>query len=107
MALSTASRTCLRAASRCTALQVRAVSTTPALRDAASSTYSSPFQGETKGTQIPDFGKYKSSNQNGNKLFSYFTVGTMGAISAAAGKSTVEGECDAACVRCVQGSLTG
>lgn len=43
-------------------------------------------------TQIPDFSKYRSSSSEGsNKLFSYFMVGTMGALSAAAAKATVQG----------------
>lgn len=43
-------------------------------------------------TQIPDFSKYKTkSSESSNKLFSYFMVGTMGALSAAAAKATVQG----------------
>ena len=49
--------------------------------------------GSDKGSSIPDFGKYMSSSkgENKNKLFSYFMVGTMGALSAAGAKSTVQG----------------
>jgi ubiquinol-cytochrome c reductase iron-sulfur subunit len=94
--LSTASRLCLRSAARPapTAVAIRAISTT-AMRPAGGATasgYSSPFKGETKGSQIPDFGAYVSSKgENKNKLFSYFMVGTMGAITAAGAKSTVQG----------------
>jgi hypothetical protein len=48
--------------------------------------------GSDKGSSIPDFGKYMSKKGEGNnKLFSYFMVGTMGALSAAGAKSTVQG----------------
>lgn len=73
---------------------VRAMSSSPALRDAAaSSTYESPFRGESKSTRMPDFSKYMSKGSGGqNALFSYFMVGTLGAISAAGAKSTIQGE---------------
>lgn len=71
------------------AAAARALSTTPQL-DAAGS-YSSPFRGETKGSKIPDFSKYAaSSSYNTNLIFQYFMVGTMGAITAAGAKSTVQ-----------------
>lgn len=48
--------------------------------------------GGSKGSSIPDFGKYMSNKGEGkNKVFSYFMVGTMGALSAAGAKSTVQG----------------
>ncbi|KAK9771252.1 putative Cytochrome b-c1 complex subunit Rieske [Seiridium cardinale] len=69
---------------------VRALSTSTSLRDAAGS-YSSPFKGEQKSTKVPDFSKYASkSGLNTNSLLSYFMVGTMGAITAAGAKSTVQ-----------------
>ena len=69
----------------------RSLTTTPQ-RDAASGTYSSPFKGETRGSKIPDFSKYRAKNSAGtNLLFQYFMVGTMGAITAAGAKSTVHG----------------
>ncbi|KAL2193662.1 Rieske [2Fe-2S] iron-sulfur domain-containing protein [Corynascus similis CBS 632.67] len=68
---------------------VRAVSTTPALRE-SSSTYESPFKGESK-NKVPDFSKYMSKGSaSSNALFSYFMVGTLGAISAAGAKSTIQ-----------------
>ncbi|KAM5375270.1 hypothetical protein ACJZ2D_006099 [Fusarium nematophilum] len=91
--LATASRVCLRAAARPAVPAVRALSTTAVRPDsaAASAAYSSPFKGETKGSKIPDFGKYVSNNGEGkNKLISYFMVGALGAVSAAGAKSTVQ-----------------
>ncbi|KAI1856762.1 hypothetical protein JX265_011403 [Neoarthrinium moseri] len=67
----------------------RAFSASTAVRDAGS--YSSPFKGEQKSTQIPDWTKYASKGSwNTNSLVSYFMVGTMGAITAAGAKSTVQ-----------------
>jgi ubiquinol-cytochrome c reductase iron-sulfur subunit len=72
-----------------TATAVRAMSSTPALRDSSSS-YQSPFKGESK-TKVPDFSKYMSKGSGStNALFSYFMVGTLGAISAAGAKSTIQ-----------------
>ncbi|KAL6872968.1 ubiquinol cytochrome reductase [Trichoderma novae-zelandiae] len=94
--LATASRLCLRSATAATKPAVRALSST-AVRQAGdapgAASYSSPFKlkGESKGSQVPDFGKYLSKgNETTNKLFSYFMVGTMGAITAAGAKSTVQ-----------------
>jgi ubiquinol-cytochrome c reductase iron-sulfur subunit len=91
--LATASRLCLRQASQSAAPAVRAISTT-AMRpgSATASAYSSPFKGESKGSQIPNFGAYVSSNkgETKNKLYSYFMVGALGAVSAAGAKSTVQ-----------------
>lgn len=71
---------------------VRAVSSTPALRGGASSTFESPFKGEQR-TKVPDFSKYMAKGSGStNALFSYFMVGTLGAISAAGAKSTIQGE---------------
>ena len=93
--LATASRLCLRAAAKPVAPAVRALSTTAVRPDSASASgYSSPFkfQGQSKGAQIPDFGKYVSTGGEGkNKLYSYFMVGALGAVSAAGAKSTVQG----------------
>ncbi|EMR61623.1 putative cytochrome b-c1 complex subunit rieske protein [Eutypa lata UCREL1] len=92
--LTIASRALARGISRSSSCRVpaaaaaRAFSTTPQL-DAAGS-YSSPFKGETKGSKIPDFSKYTGGNYNTNLLFQYFMVGTMGAITAAGAKSTVQ-----------------
>ncbi|KAF4513190.1 hypothetical protein G6O67_000492 [Ophiocordyceps sinensis] len=95
--LSTASRLCLlrsAAASKpAAAAGVRTLSATALRRDGSgtSSTYSSPFRGESSGSKVPDFGKYMSKGGEGsNKLFSYFMVGAMGALTAAGAKSTVQ-----------------
>lgn len=59
-----------------------------------SSDYKSPFAsaGTKDTTRIPDFSKYKGGNAGGNKLFGYFMVGTMGVLSAAGAKATIQGE---------------
>ncbi|KAK3389323.1 Rieske [2Fe-2S] iron-sulfur domain-containing protein [Podospora didyma] len=93
--LATASRVLARSAARqltnsTTATTARALTTSTALRD-ASSTYESPFKGDGKSTKVPDFSKYMSKGNGGsNHLFSYFMVGTLGAISAAGAKSTIQ-----------------
>lgn len=93
--LTIASRTLARSAARCASRTVPAcaMSTTAVARSDASASYSSPFKGnESKGNKIPDFGKYMSKSSEGsNKLFSYFMVGAMGAMTAAGAKSTVQG----------------
>lgn len=95
--LSTVSRALARSSLRqlpSTTTAVRTVSSSPALRDAASSsTFESPFKGESKSSKVPDFSKYMSKGSGSkNALFSYFMVGTLGAISAAGAKSTIQGE---------------
>jgi ubiquinol-cytochrome c reductase iron-sulfur subunit len=79
------SPTCLNAA--------RTLTTSTQLHDAASyNSYSSPFKSKGPSTNIPDFGHYvNKGTSNTNLLFSYFMVGTMGAITAAGAKSTVQG----------------
>lgn len=59
-----------------------------------SSDYKSPFAsaGTKETTRIPDFSKYKGGNAGTNKLFGYFMVGTMGVLSAAGAKVTIQGE---------------
>lgn len=90
--LTSASRTLARSAARCT-MPVRALGTSAARLDSApSSSYQSPFVAGQE-NKVPSFGKYVSKSSGGrNQLFSYFMVGTMGAISAAAAKSTIQGE---------------
>jgi hypothetical protein len=46
-----------------------------------------------KTTRIPSFAKYrsKSGDESGPKVFQYFMVGTMGALSALGAKATVQG----------------
>lgn len=67
----------------CAAVQKRSVT----------SSFDNPFQGTTENTtRIPSFDKYKASgSETKNKLFSYFMVGTMGAVSAMGAKNTVQG----------------
>ncbi|KAG5946649.1 hypothetical protein E4U53_006539, partial [Claviceps sorghi] len=90
--LTSASRLCLRSAARPVAPAVRAISSTAVRSDSAASSYQSPFKmGSDKGSSIPDFSKYMNNKGEGkNKVFSYFMVGTMGALSAAGAKSTVQ-----------------
>lgn len=78
-------------------VSTRALSTTAARPVAqhgeVSSTYKSPFTGTQKSTQVPNFGHYMAKRSpSTNMLFQYFMVGTMGAISAAGAKSTIQGE---------------
>jgi len=74
---------------------VRALATSASLQDSAAPSaygYQATFKGQSKGAQIPNFGNYMSDKAPAtNKLFSYFMVGGLGAISAAGAKSTVEG----------------
>ncbi|KAH7630881.1 Rieske [2Fe-2S] iron-sulfur domain-containing protein, partial [Sordaria sp. MPI-SDFR-AT-0083] len=87
--VSIAARAAMRAAAPARA--VRALSTSTALQGSSSSTFESPFKGESKASKIPDFGKYMSKGSGStNMLFSYFMVGTMGAITAAGAKSTIQ-----------------
>ncbi|EHL00714.1 putative Cytochrome b-c1 complex subunit Rieske, mitochondrial [Glarea lozoyensis 74030] len=86
--LSHTSRTLLRALPRRanpTALPIRALSTSSKKADTTSS-FDSPFRGmgNDQASKIPDFGKYRS------KIFQYFMVGTMGALTAAGAKATVQ-----------------
>ena len=88
--LTTASRACLRglAKSGAPSMGVRALSSSTAVRDSATS-YSSPFKSDPKASKIPDWSKY--ATKGNQQLFSYFMVGALGAISAAGAKSTVQG----------------
>ncbi|KAE9979857.1 hypothetical protein BLS_009410 [Venturia inaequalis] len=57
------------------------------------SSFDSPFKGMggSETTKIPSFKKYRTSGgETGNKVFQYFMVGTMGAISALGAKATVQ-----------------
>jgi ubiquinol-cytochrome c reductase iron-sulfur subunit len=43
-------------------------------------------------SKIPDFSHYRSKQgSNSNLVFQYFMVGTMGALTAAGAKATVQG----------------
>ncbi|KAL2208618.1 ubiquinol-cytochrome c reductase iron-sulfur subunit [Sarocladium strictum] len=89
--LSTASRLALRSAAGVKAPAVRALSSTAVRGADASPSYTSPFKGtEDKGNKIPSFGKYMRGGEGSNKVFQYFMVGTMGALTAAGAKSTVQ-----------------
>lgn len=95
--LTTATRAITRCAaspSKAVTTAARALSTTPAQNGSSGASFSSPFRGEQKSTQIPDFKKYMApkGSSTSNAVFSYFMVGAMGAISAAGAKSTVQGE---------------
>ena len=74
----------------------RTLSTAAALRAGAgssTSSYQSPFKGASDTNKIPDFSKYMSKGSGSkNQLYGYFMVGTLGAISAAGAKSTIQGE---------------
>ena len=48
--------------------------------------------GKKDTTVIPSFKKYRSGNETSNKVFQYFMVGTMGALSALGAKATVQGK---------------
>jgi hypothetical protein len=76
------------------ALPIRALSTSSKKSNTTSS-FDSPFRGmgNDKASQIPDFSKYRSkSGTNSNLVFQYFMVGTMGALTAAGAKATVQGK---------------
>ncbi|OWP06425.1 hypothetical protein B2J93_9198 [Marssonina coronariae] len=82
--LTRTSRTLLRTLPRSSSLAVRAAST---------SSFDSPFKGQASdaGSKIPDFSNYRSkAGSNSNLLFQYFMVGTMGALTAAGAKATVQ-----------------
>jgi ubiquinol-cytochrome c reductase iron-sulfur subunit len=97
--LTSTSRTLLRALPRTSlsSLPVRALSTSsskcgPGAADTSS--FDSPFRGfgGSKTAKIPDFSHYKSNkSQTSNQMFQYFMVGTMGALTAAGAKNTVQG----------------
>lgn len=95
----------MRSAARPTVPAVRAFSTT-AMRPDGAASYTSPFKGSSKANKIPDFSNYMSKGGEGkNKLFSYFMVGTMGALTAAGAKSTVQGGWQLS--HCVEGRKLG
>jgi ubiquinol-cytochrome c reductase iron-sulfur subunit len=76
-----------------------AVVTTPQRRSqseyAQSSSFDSPFKGADSSptTNVPSFKKYMSKNsETSNRVFQYFMVGSMGLLTAAGAKATVQGE---------------
>jgi ubiquinol-cytochrome c reductase iron-sulfur subunit len=96
--LTSSSRTLLRTLPRTSlaSLPIRALSTSssrcqPRVLDTA---FDSPFRGMggNQDSKIPDFGHYKSkAGPRTNLVFQYFMVGTMGALTAAGAKATVQG----------------
>ncbi|RQM04630.1 hypothetical protein DH86_00004187 [Scytalidium sp. 3C] len=99
--LAHSSRSMLRSLPRCQRLAsapVRAISTSNSNSQASSATptssFDSPFRGlgsQTQSNKIPSFGDYKSTSSGSrNQIFSYFMVGTMGALTAAGAKATVQ-----------------
>ena len=70
-------------AAGCTAMQTR---------NASASSFDSPFKGSPETTKIPSFAAYRNKGgETGPKVFQYFMVGTMGALSALGAKATVQG----------------
>jgi hypothetical protein len=70
-------------AAGCTAMQTR---------NASASSFDSPFKGTPETTKIPSFAAYRNKGgETGPKMFQYFMVGTMGALSAVGAKATVQG----------------
>ena len=68
----------------CTAMQTR---------NASASSFDSPFKGSPETTKIPSFAAYRNKGgETGPKVFQYFMVGTMGALSALGAKATVQGK---------------
>lgn len=55
--------------------------------------FDSPFKHSASSTtKIPSFGGYRSkTGEMGPKVFSYFMVGTMGALASLGAKATVQG----------------
>lgn len=62
-------------------------------RNASASSFDSPFKGTPESTKIPSFAAYRNkSGEQSTKVFQYFMVGTMGALSALGAKATVQGK---------------
>ncbi|KAF2497022.1 ubiquinol-cytochrome c reductase-like protein iron-sulfur subunit [Lophium mytilinum] len=99
-ALTTASRTLARSwtahqlpavRASCSAIQTQTRSVSEV---STTSSFDSPFKGmgSSQGTtKIPSFAKYRNkSGESSTKVFQYFMVGTMGAITAMGAKATVQ-----------------
>lgn len=109
MVLAASSRALLRAAARGPAA-TRSLTTTAvkkADQNQASPAFESPFSkpGYTNdSTKIPDFSHYRSKRGSSNNLLmQYFMVGTMGALTAAGAKNTVQGTYDTTPMRRFEG----
>ncbi|KAK7713180.1 Cytochrome b-c1 complex subunit Rieske, mitochondrial [Botryosphaeria dothidea] len=92
-ALTTTASSLARTAVRSQLPAVRAAAATAVQnRPVSSASFDSPFKG-SKTTSIPTsaWKKYRSSTgETGNKVFQYFMVGSMGALSAMGAKNTVQ-----------------
>ena len=65
-------------------------------RNASASSFDSPFKGGPDTTKIPSFAAYRNKGgETGPKMFQYFMVGPMGALSALGAKATVQGRSSA------------
>lgn len=86
---------CARTSLRSTTLRAATAAQRRNLSEvSASSSFDSPFKGVggSDTTKIPSFAAYKSSGgEQQNRLFQYFMVGTLGAITAMGAKATVQG----------------
>lgn len=101
MSLSSASTSLLRACARqqlpttARAAIVASCQQRRGVADAAKSSFDSPFgsSNEFSSTvKIPSFSNYSSkSSSRSNQVFSYFVAGTLGLVSAAGAKATVQG----------------
>lgn len=90
--LATSSRAVLRQCAR-TKLAVPAVATQTTAMQQRRGAAGSADQFKSGSTKIPSFGAYFSKGPSTNKkVFQYFMVGTMGALSAAGAKATVQGK---------------
>lgn len=86
-------RSCVR--QQLPAVRASAAALTQKRNEATGSSFDSPFKGmASTGTEkIPSFAHYKAGGgETNNKVFSYFMVGTLGALSALGVKATVQGE---------------
>ncbi|KAF2143852.1 uncharacterized protein K452DRAFT_285890 [Aplosporella prunicola CBS 121167] len=91
-ALTTTASSLVRAAARTQLPAVRASATALQKRSESSASFDSPFKG-AKTTSIPTkaWKKYRNSGgETGQKVFQYFMVGSMGAITAMGAKNTVQ-----------------
>lgn len=86
------SATTINTTARLAAVASSSFSTSVVRPEGSAATFKSPFRGASKSETAPDFGHYLSKNKgNSNALFGYFMVGTLGAMSAAGAKSTIQG----------------
>ena len=76
--------------------QKRLATTSTGSSTAAPSSFDSPFESKQTAwdsNKVPSFKGYLSkSNETSNRVFQYFMVGSMGLLTAAGAKATVQGE---------------